>query len=106
MCLLDNVTTLAQCKNGTVGLAHFMANLGAYDAINLDGGGSTGMWIKKAALAAGSIPTSVCQTVTGAKNPDDRLLREPSDHRRNPHRRASAQSAVMVLNGPDTNEPL
>jgi hypothetical protein len=106
MCLLDNVTKLAQCKNGTLGLAHFMLNLGAYDAINLDGGGSTGMWIKKTALTAGGIPSSICQTVSGAKNPTiGCFVNRPTTDGTHIAER-SAQSAVMVLNGPDTNEPL
>ena len=58
---------VSSCNNGAIGLAHYMQNLGAYDAINLDGGGSTGMWIKKSAL--GSLASQVCQTVSGAKNP-------------------------------------
>jgi Phosphodiester glycosidase len=115
MCLLDNVTNLAQCKNGTVGLAHFMKNLGAYDAINLDGGGSTGMWIKKSALTSGNVATTggssgkhpnVCQTVSGAQNGSiGCFVNRPTTDGTHIAERA-AQNAVIVLNGPDTNEPL
>jgi Phosphodiester glycosidase len=105
MCLTDNKTTVSACNNGAIGLAHFMKNLGAYDAINLDGGGSTGMWIKKAALKSAGV-ASVCQSVSGAKNGKlGCFVNRPTTNGSSIAER-STQSAVMVLNGPDTNEPL
>ena len=90
------------------GLAHFMQNLGAYDAINLDGGGSTGMWIKKTALTAAGISTQpgLPDGVRARRTrPIGCFVNRPTTDGTHIAER-SAQSAVMVLNGPDTNEPL
>jgi Phosphodiester glycosidase len=110
MCLTDNKTLPSgnTACIGAVGLAHFMQNLGAVDAINLDGGGSTGMWIRTDLLsqAAKNVVQPTCQSVQGAANPTKGCFVNRPTTDGTTIKERSAQSAVMVLNGPDTNEPL
>lgn len=82
-------------------LATFMKNqLGAYDVLNLDGGGSAGMWVKKA-----NLPSGACQSVGGDVNTNvGCFVNRPSTNGTDIVER-KIESAVLVRSGSDSGEP-
>jgi phosphodiester glycosidase len=86
-------------------LANFMLYLGAYDVLNLDGGGSTGMWIKKDRIPGRSGQlngASPCQTVSNALNPSyGCFVNRPSTNGSDIVERL-LESGVVLLDGADT----
>jgi exopolysaccharide biosynthesis protein len=69
--------------------------LGVTEAINLDGGGSATMWVKK-----GNLPSGACQNVSGAVTTTGCVVNRPSTNGSDIIERGS-ENAVLVKPAPD-----
>jgi hypothetical protein len=87
---------------------YLVDNLGVYDALNLDGGGSAGLWLKKQG-SPDNLPTGACQTVAGAQNTTyGCYVSRPTTDGSSIEER-EIESALVVTDGPDrfpTLEPV
>jgi hypothetical protein len=70
--------------------------LGVTEAINLDGGGSATMWVKK-----GTLPAGACQNVSGAVTTTGCVVNRPSTNGSDIIERGS-ENAILVKPSPDT----
>lgn len=94
---------------GLADMARFMRDtVGAYDALNLDGGGSVGMWIKREVIPGtdtSGMESDLCQAVGGDVNTGiGCFVNRPTKDGSTIQERA-IESSIVLKDGPDTGEP-